>query len=262
MKIDVPDASNIEIVGLFDTEVSKVDNTFYISSKKTNKPGHPGTFAMYADEHGTVESAGLGLEYDREHEVLVTTTVTSTYLNTDHIDTNNIATINLSTDQIVSKNISTSHIDANQIVSKNISTSHIDANDINTSLLIANSINASNSEIFDLTTRYIHFLNKNDNTRFASIHSDYFKEETLAVVTERGDGTSGCAVVIDKMQRVAIDEGRLNLRQKRTILSSIGDPNDKQGDIAIDNNYLYYCTKNYNGNTNIWIRWAVTDTNW
>ena len=219
MKIDVPDASNIEIVGLFDTEVSKVDNTFYISSKKTNKPGHPGTFAMYADEHGTVESAGLGLEYDREHEVLVTTTVTSTYLNTDHIDTNNIATINLSTDQIVSKNISTSHIDAN---------------DIKTSLLIANSINASNSEIFDLTTRYIHFLNKNDNTRFASIHSDYFKEETLAVVTERGDGTSGCAVVIDKMQRVAIDEGRLNLRQKRTILSSIGDPNDKQGDIAID----------------------------
>ena len=247
MKIDVPDASNIEIVGLFDTEVSKVDNTFYISSKKTNKPGHPGTFAMYADEHGTVESAGLGLEYDREHEVLVTTMVTSTYLNTDHIDTNNIATIILSTDQIFSKNISTSHIDAN---------------DIKTSLLIANSINASNSEIFDLTTRYIHFLNKNDNTRFASIHSDYFKEETLAVVTERGDGTSGCAVVIDKMQRVAIDEGRLNLRQKRTILSSIGDPNDKQGDIAIDNNYLYYCTKNYNGNTNIWIRWAVTDTNW
>lgn len=218
---------NIEIIGLFDTEVSKVDNTFYISNKKTNLPGCPETFALYADEFGTVKSAGLGLEYDSEHEVLTTTTVTSTYINTDNIDTNHINTKEIATDNLLAKSINTDQLAIN-----------------------------------NLSARYVHFLNKNDNSIFASIHADYFTEETLAILTDKGNGTSGCAIVIDKMQRVAIDQGRLNLRQKRTVTSSIGEPNDKQGDIAIDNNYLYYCTKNYNSKTDIWIRWNVTDTHW
>ena len=244
MKLDVSETldKNIEIVGLFDTEVSKVDNTFYISSKKTNKPGHPGTFALYADEYGTVESAGLGLEYDSEHEILATTTVTSTYLNTDNIDCNHITTKEIATDNLLAKSISTGHLDIDN--------------------LLAKSINTNDLTINNLSTRYVHFLNKNDNTIFASIHADYFKEETLAILTDKGDGTSACAIVIDKIQRVAIDQGRLNLRQKRTVLSSIGEPDDKQGDIAIDNNYLYYCTKNYNSKTDIWVRWNITDTHW
>lgn len=44
--------------------------------------------------------------------------------------------------------------------------------------------------------------------------------------------------------------------------TSIGSSTDKLGDIAFDNSYLYYCTANYDGNTNIWKRVAWSNDTW
>lgn len=40
--------------------------------------------------------------------------------------------------------------------------------------------------------------------------------------------------------------------------SSVGDTNDRQGDIAFDDNYMYYCTADYDGSTAIWKRAAIS----
>lgn len=44
--------------------------------------------------------------------------------------------------------------------------------------------------------------------------------------------------------------------------SSRGSVSDKQGDIAVDNTYFYYCQADYDGVTNIWRRVAWTGTTW
>lgn len=54
--------------------------------------------------------------------------------------------------------------------------------------------------------------------------------------------------------------GKLNLTE-RTIESTIGSIGDTKGDVAIDKNYLYYCTGDYDGTNDIWVRWAC-DSKW
>lgn len=44
--------------------------------------------------------------------------------------------------------------------------------------------------------------------------------------------------------------------------SSVGQPGDKLGMIAIDATYLYYCTDTYNTTTNIWKRQTLTGGTW
>ena len=121
-----------------DIDEPKAENSVYISSKKIHQPGTAGSFALYSDEHGTLKSAGLGLVYDPDKEIL-----------------------------------SVAAIDTNS---------------------------------------------------------------------------------------VSIDT--LTVRRKRVITSSKGEKGDKQGDIVVNENYIYYCTKNYTGKSNIWVRWNVSDSEW
>jgi len=44
--------------------------------------------------------------------------------------------------------------------------------------------------------------------------------------------------------------------------TSIGSSTDKQGDIAFDSSYLYYCSADYDGNTDIWKRVAWSNDTW
>ena len=44
---------------------------------------------------------------------------------------------------------------------------------------------------------------------------------------------------------------------------SYGAPGDIAGEVAFDNDYIYYCKQNYvNNSTDIWVRVVWTDTNW
>jgi len=49
----------------------------------------------------------------------------------------------------------------------------------------------------------------------------------------------------------------------RTIASSVGLPGDEQGDFAFDEDYIYFCTADYDGgSTSIWTRVALPTTVW
>jgi hypothetical protein len=62
--------------------------------------------------------------------------------------------------------------------------------------------------------------------------------------------------------KVVVSASTLQLENSRTIASSIGSAGDELGDIAIDATYIYYCTANYDGATNIWKRTAHGAGTW
>jgi hypothetical protein len=237
-----------EIVGLFDINISKVDNTVYISNKRINDPGAVNSFALYADEEGRIKSAGIELTYDPEECVLKSPVIKTNQFITDCVDTNS-----LNSDTIFTAKLTSTDIESNHITSENIT---VDVLTVNHYLDI-DSISVNNT-----FNKCLFFLD-NDHDKFARMHyDDVSGGNMLVLLTKRKDGTDGCALGIDESQRVRIIDGVLNLKSKRVIKSPIGSKGDCEGDIVINDGYIYYCKKSYNGFSKIWIRTKFTETDW
>ena len=105
--------------------------------------------------------------------------------------------------------------------------------------------------------------------------------DTLETVTNRGASTVNTvtvgSIVVDKITindssitttgsnedlqldpngtgRVEVVADRILIKEKYTPSSSQGAAGDRQGDVAFDDNYVYFCKQNYDGATNIWTR--------
>jgi len=220
-----------EIKGLFNITVSQIDDILFLSNSTVPEPGAIDTFALYADENGKIKSAGIGLTYNNETEILSAPSITS--------------------HNIVSNNIHTEYLTVRETVQANKVVSEI----VETKTIVADSLILNNdpSKSKELYINYLNFLKKDGKTRFAAIHADYFNNHTLAFITEKDDGTMGCAIIIDSDQRVKIEQGRLNIKPK-PIPSAYGAKGDRAGDLVIDEDYIYYCKKNFNGSSKIWVR--------
>jgi hypothetical protein len=225
-----------EIKGLFNITVSQIDDILFLSNSIVPEPGAINTFALYADENGKIKSAGIGLTYNTETEIL----------SAPSINGHNIASNNMYTEYLNVKET----IQTNKLVSENIEVKTIIAD----SLILNNDPNQSK----ELYVNYLNFLKKDGTSRFAAIHADYFNRHTLAFITEKDDGTMGCAIIIDSDQRVKIDQGRLNIKP-RHISSAYGVRGDRVGDLVIDENYIYYCRKNFDGSSKIWARAKLSE---
>ncbi len=89
------------------------------------------------------------------------------------------------------------------------------------------------------------------------------KGDTSHVIIGPEDGST---VVLDTGEVLQINgdlrvNGNLNI-QSRTIANSIGEDGDVAGITAIDSDYLYYCTADYDGSTSIWARVELSSTPW
>jgi hypothetical protein len=58
--------------------------------------------------------------------------------------------------------------------------------------------------------------------------------------------------------RVEIVDDRLLIKLKYTPSSSQGQSGDRQGDVAFDDNYVYFCKQDHDGATDIWTRAAMS----
>lgn len=242
-----------EIVGLFDINVSKVDNTIFISNKKVNDPGCVGSFALYADETGRIKSAGIALTYDSDLCLLASPAIITTNLTSVNIETNNIVSDKIKINDIL--------VGANIDVT-NIATEILTVNHITTEILTVNHyIDIDSISVNSAFNKCLFFLD-NDHDSFAKIHYTDISGHALALLTKKPDGTDGCALTIDGSQRVRILDGVLNIKHKRIIKSPKGNQGDHAGDIAINDNYIYYCKQNFNGITNIWVRTKFNETDW
>jgi hypothetical protein len=57
---------------------------------------------------------------------------------------------------------------------------------------------------------------------------------------------------------VDINANRIRVSNPKTPASALGAAGDQEGDIAWDADYIYVCTANYNGATNVWKRTAIS----
>ena len=57
--------------------------------------------------------------------------------------------------------------------------------------------------------------------------------------------------------KVVVAADRLQIETEYTPASAVGAAGDEKGDIAVDSNYIYYCTANYDGATSVWKRAAI-----
>lgn len=60
--------------------------------------------------------------------------------------------------------------------------------------------------------------------------------------------------------RVIVVDDSITINASKTPTSSIGSPGDKAGMVAWNASYIYVCTADYNGSSNIWKRAAIGGT--
>jgi hypothetical protein len=133
-----------------------------------------------------------------------------------------------------------------------------DSNELTVEKILTTDIDTQHIE----SDQYCITVSENNNV-FAKIGTYQYKDShKFAIFLKKNTTEYSTAISIDQQQRVSIEDGRLNLRKKRTIISSIGNPGDHPGDVAIDTMYLYYCHSGYNGKTPAWVRWKITDSSW
>ena len=133
-----------------------------------------------------------------------------------------------------------------------------DSNELTVEKILTTDIDTQHIE----SDQYCITLSENDNV-FAKIGTYQYKDShKFAIFLKKNTTDYSTAISIDQYQRVSIEDGKLNLRRKRTIISAIGTLGDHPGDIAIDEMYLYYCHSAYNSKTPIWVRWKITDSSW
>ena len=81
------------------------------------------------------------------------------------------------------------------------------------------------------------------------------------IISTKSSKDQEYAVTLDHQHRLKL-RGRLNLKPTLKPIKAIGSVGDQKGDMAVDEYYIYYCRRDYNGKYNIWSRWAVTELDW
>jgi hypothetical protein len=236
MDNEVEISTATKLAGLFDITVSKCEDTVFISHNKANSPGLANSIALYETDEGRIKSSGINLMYDKDTDTLKASLIS------------------------VEKEIT-----SKKVISENIISNAIRADVITSNTVIeGKSLLAEHLTVSDITKlNFLAILEKKTGDGFGYLNVDDFGNgKILAFVTKKENGELGCAIHIDSQQRVTISDGILNFNKKRVIKSSKGEPGDRRGDIAFNNYYLYFCTKDYDGVSSIWVRWLITDRQW
>lgn len=78
------------------------------------------------------------------------------------------------------------------------------------------------------------------------------------VGVKTADTNGGIRLVPNGTGIVSVQDDTLTIASARTIGSQTGSSGDRAGMIAWDANYVYVCTADYDGSTNIWKRAALS----
>jgi hypothetical protein len=84
------------------------------------------------------------------------------------------------------------------------------------------------------------------------VHQIGDKETLLLIANEYKEDTVPKVLMSFEDERVRFLT-RPNI-VSRTIQSSVGEKDDIKGDIAVDENFIYYCIQNFDGMSKIWKR--------
>ena len=79
---------------------------------------------------------------------------------------------------------------------------------------------------------------------------------TTTKMTITGDGEVGIGTTAPT-ELLDVDSDAIRIRDSQTPSASVGASGDYEGMIAWDTSYLYVCTADYDGTTDVWKRVAI-----
>ncbi len=82
--------------------------------------------------------------------------------------------------------------------------------------------------------------------------------DTGIIIDPNGTGTITLIGNTTVTGTVDVNANRIRISNSKTPASALGAAGDQEGDIAWDADYIYVCTANYNGATNVWKRTAIS----
>lgn len=249
-----------ELIGISNIVISEVDDSIYINNVSQVEVSIEGSLAFYSKD-GVPSLIGSGVDcvWNKDDSVLEVLNVNSNRITSKTLSSEYVEFLNLTTDNIIAKSIDTEFNSSKTINSKFIKVESTEIGKLFVSDIKTESVNVSNyAEVKKLAIdKWFGFISHTTEGthpfKIALEVNPYTNKDALIFKSnDYGTGKNSTRLIALEDQRVSL-KGITNL-SSRTIESSIGLPIDQKGDIAIDENFLYYCVKDYDGTSSIWKR--------
>jgi hypothetical protein len=224
--------ADTELIGVNNIVLSEVDNKIYISTSAIIQDSIEGSLAIYfSDDSKQIVGTGPKCVWNKDLLILELE--------------------NVSAETIQSKILKSSKIDADYIKVEISESEHFKSNSINTESI--ESDYATSKKI--AVKNWLGFdskIKQNSHPFKLLVHQIGDKETLLLIANEYKEDTVPKVLMSFEDERVRFLT-RPNI-VSRTIQSSVGEKDDIKGDIAVDENFIYYCIQNFDGMSKIWKR--------
>ena len=211
------------LVGVANVVVSEIDDTIYINSSTVINHGIEGSLAYYNIDGTEISNTGLSCVWDPITKALKSIKLECVTLNSEDIQTYDVR----------STNVRTQYLESND--SRVYGHSDVERLSVNYWL-------GFNSKIKDLCQPF----------KITNILNPQTNKEALIISSNDYDEGKPTLLMGFEDHRIYVN-GDLSIKA-RSIESAVGSDSDIKGDLAIDENYIYYCIKDYDGVSNIWKR--------
>lgn len=246
---------NKELIGVSNIVISEIDNKIFINNSNQIHNSTKGSMAVYTEDNcSSLEGAGPSCQWNSE-----TLTLEVTNINTEKSINKRIEAESIQ----VSDSIHVSNLNTENSINKRIKAESIQVSILNTEISTNKKIEAEAihvSEFFETekiaVKKWIGFASKknpNEHPFKISLYSDRLtgKEYIVFIGNEYKESFRKNLIIFDE-DRIRFNQ-TINIKQK-TPNSSIGNRGDLAGDINFDENFIYYCTKDFDGESKIWKR--------
>jgi hypothetical protein len=214
-----------ELIGIANVIISEVDDKIYINNASSIESSIKGSLAVYYDdETSQLMGSGPKLIWNKDTNTLEVDTISSGTSMSDRV-----VTLVIETQAITTNAVNTQSVDSDYSTSKKIAVENWFG---------------------------FHSKIKPNNHPFKFLVKTKNNAEALLLTSNGYTGGPSPTVLL------SFEDDRVSFKNKtnivpRTINSSIGEQGDYQGDIAIDENFIYYCIGDFDGITKIWKRCAL-----
>jgi hypothetical protein len=238
--------NNKSFVGLGNIVLSEVDGTIYINTNSQIRPSIRGALSFYdKDNESLLIGTGKDLFWNVEGSRLETTALKAVDVESKELKVETYADINeLNANTLLCDFLKIkTHVEAETINAKYLACDFLEVID----RLDSNQL--SGKKWIGLESR----ISVNTHPFKYQLTLDDDGSEVLILKTNDYSSDHKSRVVIAfESERVIIPE-TLNIFSK-TIEDPVGSEKDRQGDLSIDDRFIYYCTKDYDGTSRIWRR--------
>jgi len=241
-----------EIIGINNIVISEAENKIYINNSSQVEESVKGSLAVYfADGTSTLIGSGHECVWDKDTATLEVNTITVGTLLSDKIISPLVEVGTLLSDKIESP-----FVKFNKIIAGSIETLSIDSNAVNTESIDSEFIISKKIA----AAKWLGFKSKTHPDEYPFkffVRENINKKEALLLTSNKYSEDVEPTVLMSFEDTRVSFKGKTNI-ESRTINSSIGEITDCRGDIAIDDNFIYYCIKDFDGITKIWKRCSLS----